>query len=424
MKRIALLPLLLLAACDPATTPAATTATAVTATPTPAPTATDMPTTTPTTPGKTSANVAEASNAFGFDLYQRLRDEPGNLALSPMSLSLALSMTYAGAEKETATQMQQVLRLPADVHEGWKAQLASLAESQEVTLEVVNRLYGEQTYDFVPSFLELNAKAYGAPLEKVDFIRGAEKARKTINTWVGTKTQGLIDELIPGGGVDSLTRLALVNALYFKGQWATPFDDKVTATATFNAPTGAVDVPMMAQTETMGFAEVDGTKVAELAYDGGRFATVFVLPSEADGLKAIEAKLDAAMLDRWTTALKKQRIDMKLPRFDVEPDKALALKPHLIGMGMVSAFDAAQADFGGMSPGDDLMVDQVFHKAVVKMNESGTEAAAATAVVMKLRGMPPPPAGTFHADRPFLFFLRDTKTGMVLFAGRVENPTS
>ena len=376
------------------------------------------------TPAKASATVAEASNAFGFDLYQRLRKEEGNLAFSPMSLSLALSMTYAGAEKETETQMQQALHLPADVHEGWKAQLASLAESKDVQLEVVNRLYGEKSYDFVPSFLELNARAYGAPLEKVDFITGSEKARKAINTWVGDKTHDLIEELIPAGGVDATTRLALINALYFKGRWATPFNENVTANATFNAPSGAVEVPMMAQTETMGFAEVNGTKIAELAYDGGRFATVFVLPSEAEGLAGVEAKLDAAMLTRWTDALKKQRIDLKLPRFDLEPKEALALKPVLIDMGMSSAFDAAKADFSGMSPGDDLMIDEVFHKAVVKMNESGTEAAAATAVVMKLRGMPPPPAGTFHADRPFLFFMRDTKTGLVLFAGRVENPGS
>jgi serpin B len=395
-------------------------------TPTPNKPASDIP----VKPGGDAAAAVTASNTFGMNLYQELRAEDGNLAYSPASISIALAMTYAGAKGETAQEMRTTLAFPdqADaLHGGWATVMSRWQGAENVQISVANRLFGDKKYTFEPGYLSLTKSRYGAPLEPVDFAGAPEAQRKHINDWVANKTNDLIKDLIPEDGVTSDTRMALVNAIYFKAKWLTPFDDKRTEEAAFAAPGGSVKVPMMSQTEHMKYAEVDGVKIAERPYKNSSFAAMFVLPEKEDGLAELEKKLDAKLLDRWTTALESERVAMKLPRFKIEPKAPVELEAVLLKMGMKTPFVRGKADFTGItnppSPADRLFIEQVYHKAFVSMDEAGTEAAAATAVMMGRAGGKPSEPKSFEADRPFLFFVRDAKTGLVMFAGRVLDPT-
>jgi serpin B len=260
----------------------------------------------------------------------------------------------------------------------------------------------------------------------VDFQGNAQAERKKINDWVAEQTRKRIEDLIPATGIDKETRLVLVNALYFKAQWETTFNTDATQEQPFHAAGGDVKVPLMQQTTAMGYAEVDGAILAEKKYTNENFATLFVLPAKSDGLADLEKQLDDKLLTKWTTALVPQMVRMSLPRFKIEPGEPLSLGDTLIKLGMKTAFEREQADFTGIAnppnPADRLFVGKVFHKAFVAMDEAGTEAAAATAVVMPRAGSAAQPKA-FTADRPFLFFVRDTKTGLVLFAGRVADPS-
>ncbi len=391
----------------------------------------DPPKTEPVKPGGPAQPAVDASNAFGLALFQELGAKAGNLAFSPASISLALAMTYAGAKGETGEQMKKALRFPEaapELHGGWASVLHRWQNAKDLDIAVANRLYGDQSYTFERHFLGLTKASYGAPLLPVDFAGAPDAQRKLINDWVADTTHKRIEDLIPPPGIDEDTRLVLVNAMYFKAQWQSTFDKERTADAAFAAPGGSVTVPMMHQTEHMKYGEADGAKLCELSYQNEEFATLFVLPTEPNGLAALEKKLDAKVLSTWTSALSSERVDLKLPRFKLEPKGSVELKAPLQKLGMLTAFERETADFSGIAnpknPADRLFVGQVFHKAFVAMDESGTEAAAATAVVMPRAGGMPPEPKLFHADRPFLFFVRDVKTGLVMFAGRVADPSS
>jgi serpin B len=377
------------------------------------------------------AALAEASNAFGFDLYQQVAGQSGNVVLSPMSISLAFAMTYAGARGDTAAEMRRVLRFSAEddaLHASAGKLLAAWngPAPEGAELRVVNRLYGERAYTFVPAFLELTRDTYRAPLEASDFRGAPDAERERINAWVSEQTRERIEDLLPQGSVDALTRLVLVNAIYFLGQWADPFDPDDTADETFHPARGKPrPVPMMRQTAFHQYAEVDGLQVLEMRYGDDDLAMTLVLPRAGAKLGAVERRLTAARVARWVNAMDPRRVRVLLPRFEIR-DAEIDLGSVLPGMGMRLAFDVERADFSGMArpsdPDEELYISGAFHKAFIKVDEEGTEAAAATAVIMGARGGPPPEPPEFRADRPFLFMIRHVPSGAILFLGRVHDP--
>ena len=369
--------------------------------------------------------VAEGCNRFAFDLYARLKGAEGNLFLSPYSISTALAMTYAGARGETADQMAKVLCLPASgeaVHGAYGAlqkDLNAAGEGGAFELVVANRLWGQKGFAFLPDFLALLEARYGAGLEPLDFAAATEAARQTINAWIEKQTRDKIKDLIKPGVLDAATRLVLTNAIYFKGKWAEEFDKKATQDEDFFlAPEKKVTAPLMHRTADFGYFEGDDLQALELPYQGDRLSMVVLLPKAKDGLGALEAALSADKVSEWVSKLSRREVRVALPRFKTTAE--FSLGDTLVAMGMTDAF-GGDADFSGMTGAKDLFISAVVHKAFVDVNEEGTEAAAATAVVVRaLNGGGPP---EFRADHPFLFLIRDTKTGAILFLGRIADPT-
>ena len=384
-------------------------------------------------PDKSEVTRAGASiNAFGASLYGGLAKRPGNLAFSPTSVEAALAMTLGGAKGETAKEMGQVLRLTGDDGVLVGALLRALeSPGRSLTLNVANRLFGEKSFAFEKPFLEKTRAAFGAPLEPVDFVGSSDAARLHINGWVADVTARRISDLLPPPAINASTRMVLVNALYFLAEWQSPFKKESTAPRPFKA-FGTTDkaVPMMHQRLTSAIVSVDGAKVLKLAYKGGEAAMILALPDAVDGLAALEGKLAGAKLDEWQKALASaapQEVDVALPKFKVEPAAPVLLSEELKRLGMPLAFDAERADFTGIgvppNAKNRLYISEVFHKAFVKVDEKGTEAAAATAVVMAEGGGMPPKALAFKADHPFMFFIVDKTSGAALFAGRVVDPS-
>ncbi len=331
----------------------------------------------------------------------------------------------------TSDEMRKVLHFEGkvdDVLASAGKTSSDLQAAGPVTLAIANRLFGEKTYTFERSFLDGTAAHFGAPLEPVDFKGASEAARKRINGWVAERTKDRIQDLVPPRGVDAETRLTLVNAVYFLGDWEEPFNKTATADLPFSIlGKSEKAVPTMRKTESFRVAEVDDARIIELPYVGGRFAMVIAMPAKVDGLPALEASMDLGRYERWVKALAHERVFLSLPKFEVNPSGSTPLKEALTGMGMKLAFDRDQADFTKIanppSRADRLVIGEVFHKAFVKVDEKGTEAAAATAVVMPRAGGAPSQPKAFAVDRPFVFFLRDVKSGLILFTGRVVDPT-
>jgi len=380
-----------------------------------------------TVPTEDAAQVAEGCNRFAFDLYAHLKGTEGNLFLSPYSISTALTMTYGGARGETADQMAEVLRLPATgeaVHGAYGAlqsDLNAAGEGGAFELVVANRLWGQEGYALMLDFLALLQRRYGAGLEQVDFAGATEEARQTINAWIEKQTRDKIQELLKPGVLDAMTRLVLTNAIYFKGKWAEEFDKEATQDGDFYVtPEKNVAAPLMHRTAKFGYFEGDSLKALELPYQGDRLAMVVLLPKAKDGLAALEASLSAEKVAEWIGKIRRREVEVALPRFKTTAE--FSLGDTLVAMGMTDAFNPNAADFSGMTGAKDLFISAVVHKAFVDVNEEGTEAAAATAVVMRpLNGGGGPPE--FRADHPFLFLIRDTRSGAILFLGRILDPT-
>jgi serpin B len=370
-------------------------------------------------------SAVSGNTAFALDLYQQLKAAEGNLFFSPYSISVALAMTYAGARGNTATQMAQTLHFTLDQsqpHPAFaelEARLNSVQQKGRVKLGVANSLWPQKKYDFLPEFLALAREYYGVEITPVDYVNATEAARSMINEWVETKTEKKITDLIPPGILDDLTRLVLVNAIYFKGDWSSQFDKRNTSDAPFWVMPGeSIIVPMMNQTREMRYARRDGLQILELPYAGDDLSMVVLLPDENDGLDELHAALTAGRLEKWTDDLWEMEVNVFLPKF--KTTSAFNLNDELRIMGMPDAFDNT-ADFSGMNGTKWLVIAAVLHKAFVDVNEEGTEAAAATAVVMRAKSMPAPPV-VFRADHPFLFLIRDNVTRSILFLGRVVNP--
>ena len=378
------------------------------------------------------AELVAGNSAFAFDLYQAIREENGNLFYSPYSISLALAMTYAGARGETEEQMADTLHytLPRDrLHPAFNAldlELASRAEAAEgqeggFKLNIANSIWGQSGYSFLPEFLDLLAENYDAGLRVLDFVREPEDSRVTINDWVSDETEGKIENLLPPDSITSLTRLVLTNAIYFNAAWMYPFDEDLTHDDTFYPLDGGqVTVPMMEETERLGYAEGEGYQAVQLPYEGHSMSMVILLP-EAGRFEDFTAALDSEAVASALKDTSWQEVHLTMPKFTYESE--FSLKEALVEMGMPSAF--ANADFSGMDGTRSLFIDDIFHKAFVDLDEEGTEAAAATAVVVALTAAPEPvPPIDVKVDRPFVFMIRDTETDAILFVGHVIDPSA
>jgi serpin B len=391
-----------------------------------------------------AALPAAARGDLGFAslLHGALRKEPGNLFFSPASVRLAMAMTAMGARGKTAEELTRGLGLdkdPAATAAGFAAILDSFAQRSKVpatlgmqdwereealrhlsTVAIANRVWPQAGRPFEQSYLDTLASRFGAPVQALDFGASSEAARKTINGWVAERTQQKIPELLQPPDVTASTKLILTNAIYFKAQWDEPFNERATADAKFTTAAGKkVPVRMMSRLDYMSYAETPLYQAVELPYADGSMSMTIVLPRAGKSLADVEAKLLAAP----EVALVGQRVSLQLPKFKIEARFALA--DTLAKLGMGSAFTSGAADFSGMDGTHELFIDNVVHQAVITVDENGTEAAAATAVGMKAGAAAPvQPPKSFLADRPFAFFIRDTKTGLVLFAGRLADPTA
>jgi serpin B len=378
------------------------------------------------------ALLVEGNNTFAVSLYQALRGESGNLFCSPYSISLALAMTYAGARGETEQQMADTLHftLPQNrLHPAFNSLNIELAkrgqgakgkDDEGFRLHIVNAIWGQKGYQFLSSFLDTLAENYGAGLRILDFIEAPEESRITINDWVSEQTEGRIKDLIPQGMIDSLTRLVLTNAIYFNAAWAFPFNEDLTSDGVFHLINGdEVTVPMMRQSESFGYAEGDNYQAIELPYDGSELSMVILLPASGE-FSAFESSLDLAKLQEIIDDIHYRQVALTMPKFEFE--SSLDLKSTLSDMGMPIAFSSG-ADFSGMTGNRELSITDVVHKAFISVDESGTEAAAATAVIVGLTAIPEEPV-TVNIDRPFVFMIRDISTGTVLFLGRILDPGS
>ena len=368
--------------------------------------------------------LVQGNNAFAFDLYSQVKGADGNLFFSPFSVSTALAMTYGGARGQTETQMSEVLHfaLPQERLHPAFGQLQTLWNSDDperpYQLSVANALWARADFTILDTFLELTGTHYGAGLKQVDFQGATEQARLAINSWVEEQTQDKIKDLLKPGTLDPATLLVLTNAIYFKGTWQSQFDAAATADAPFTiSPSRQVQVPMMHQKGNFRIGGGDGVQVLELPYSGRDLSMVVLLPSEPDGLAALEASLTADNLARWLAGLREREVRVDLPRFKMTSE--FDLTKTLEAMGMTEAFGVA-ADFSGIDGRRGLFISKVVHKAFVSVDEEGTEAAAATGVVMKKTSIAP----LFRADHPFVFVIRHNQTGSILFVGRVMDPTA
>ena len=371
--------------------------------------------------------LVEANTAFALQLYGKLRSTEGNLALSPYSISSALAMTYAGARGDTARQMEQTLHFDPSttgLHELFGRLDAALKAAQGSNeLSIANSLWPQVKYPFREGFLNLLKKDYGATVTSLNYQREAEPARARINQWVDDKTRHKIAELIGPGVLNEITRMVLVNAIYFKGTWATPFPASSTRPDKFYAqPDTAFTVPFMHERDHFRYGENDRLQMLTLPYIGRQLEMVVLLPRSRDGIGPLESSLTPASLAAWTSGMREQEVNVALPKFKMASGFSLA--QPLKAMGLKDAFDPERADFSDMDGRAHwLYLSAVLHKAYIEVNEKGTEAAAATAVVMTPTALLiQKPPREFRADHPFLFLIRDSTTGSILFMGRVMKP--
>ncbi|XP_069766078.1 leukocyte elastase inhibitor-like isoform X2 [Narcine bancroftii] len=386
-----------------------------------------------------------ANTKFAVDLFKQLdeSDKVGNIFVSPFSISAALAMVYRGAKGNTAAQMAKVLAFDKvkdshfefqqmqtevkDVHSKFQQLQAELFNPKaDHVLKLANRLFGEKTYNFLPDFIADTQKYYQAELAPVDFSNAVEKVRQEINTWTEEQTAGKIKELLAKGIIYNFTKLVLVNAVYFKGNWAKKFEKRNTHDEQFRINQHEKKpVQMMYQKAKFPFTYVEevSTEILELPYVDCELSMVILLPKINDDFSGLDKLLNYLNFDHlmtWTNPefMSEMEIEVSLPKFKLE--EQYDLKLILPQMGMVDAFDTLKANFTGMTSNNDLFLSQVVHKSFVEVNEEGTEAAAATAAILMLRCSQM--RRKFVADHPFLFFIRHNKTRNILFFGRFSSP--
>jgi serpin B len=370
--------------------------------------------------------IVNANNRFTFDLYGRLNDSKDqNIFYSPYSILTALAMTYEGAKGQTAEQMQAVLHIPenADIRRPGFSGIYDIINKKdsEYKLSTANALWAQKNYEFLEAYIECIKEYYGGEVTNLDFAGAAEESRQIINKWVEDQTNKKIKDLIPQGMLSAMTRLVLTNAIYFKGIWIKQFDEKETYEEDFRTNAGdTVKVLMMrlcGHDARFKYTENDEVQILELPYKGDELSMLIILPK--DDLTSVEGMLSLETLSTWQNMLYAQRVDIYIPRFKFKTKYLMA--DILSDMGMPVAFSAG-ADFSGMDGTRELFIQNVIHQAFVEVNEEGTEAAAATAVVMEatsaVRHIP-----VFRADHPFIFMIKQTSTNNILFMGRVSDPS-
>ena len=361
------------------------------------------------------------ANDFSFQLYQQLSEQEGNLFFSPSSIEAALAMTAEGAAGETLTQLEKLL----------PQRCCFPMVGKSVLLENANAIWVDQHFPILGTFQSAVTENFKAEIRSADFMSQPNAERLKINAWVEEKTRDKIQDLLPEGSVSAMTRLLLVNAIYFKGDWLHAFDPKQTADAPFytlpalsdggvEGENSVVEVPMMRLQETrFAYSENDCFQTLELPYEGEEVSMLLILPKMKNGLKHIEECFAPGNLEACTRGMRKREVNVFLPRFKVESTFA-SLKRDLSTLGLSDAFNAQRADFSGIST-EPLFISDVVHKAFVEVNEEGTEAAAATGIILRTTSMPAPPV-TFRADHPFIFLIRENESGKILFMGRIVNP--
>jgi serpin B len=367
--------------------------------------------------------LGPADHDFALRFYATQRSTPGNLFLSPASLRVALAMVYAGARGETASQMERALGFAPDVA-ATSAYFASLLKEwnagadPKIKLKVVNRVWGRKDLRFLPDFTDVLSRRFAAPLERLDFGGAPDASRRKINAWVESRTEHLVRDLLLPGDVKDSTSLVLTNAIYFKGAWSSPFKKASTAGGPFHVAAGKdVTAQLMHKEARFAYAQSSSAKFLALPYGAGGMSMLVVLPHTTFGLDEVEATLGPAALDEAIAQMHPAEVKVTLPRFSSA--FRTSLKAALSAMGMPLAFKPDLADFSGMAE-HGLVIDDVFQKAFVKVDESGTEAAAATGAVMIPTSATVPQV--FVADHPFLYAIRD-RSGNILFLGRLTDPT-
>lgn len=398
-----------------------------------------------------NAAVVHSNNAMAIDLYRQFveaGESNDNVFFSPLSITSALMLTYEGARGETEDEFEKVLGIPStdparldglakiEYHRALGKILKGYNEGDERPFElaVANGLWGEKTMPFRNEFVETLGEHYKAPLKQVDFSNDAENQRQAINAWVSKQTQDRINDLLPDGSVDAMTKLVLVNAIYFKAPWVHEFSERKTTDQPFTLLPAegqdageTVEVPLMHQTgERFRYGDYDGYDALAMYYQGGDFSMIVLLPDQTDGLADLEAKLDADQLAADLDAMQLEMVNLWLPKWEMTLSYDLA--PPLKAMGLNKAFEPGAADFTGISDsadGEGLYISAAVHKAFIAVDEKGTEAAAATAIAIGLTSAPPPPDRVidFRVDRPFVYLIRDNQSGAILFMGRVTDPS-
>jgi len=382
--------------------------------------------------GNDVSSVVNANNQFALDLYSKYKSKEGNIFFSPYSISSAMAMTYEGAKGKTAEEIQSVFHFPKDdsLRRGSFLEVNSQINKKDKKYELhtANALWAQKDCQFLESYFKLIENYYGGKATNLDFIKDAEEPRITVNNWVGQQTNEKIKDLIPPGSIDRLTRLVLTNAVYFKGLWLKQFDKKATEDKDFKVrPGGTIKIPMMIKGAEFNYAETDQLKILELPYEGNELSMLIFLPI-GDDLEVLENSLTVEKLSEWKKLLRREEVIVCLPKFRFE--NKYFMKDTLKEMGMPTAFTdpidfGGNADFSGMTGKSNLCISQVIHQAFVDVNEEGTEAAAATAVLMRTQsaGGELRVSKIFNADHPFIFIIQEEETGNILFVGRVNNPT-
>jgi serpin B len=384
-----------------------------------------------TSPNVSNDDLSElvaGNSSFAFDMYQKLKeDSNGNLFYSPYSLSAALAMVYTGARGDTESQMSDTLHftLPQNLlHPAFNKlslELESRGKAVEAgkrfSLNINNALWGQKDYSFLPDFLKVLGQNYDAGMNVLDFITSPEESRITINDWVSNQTNNRIRDLLPQGSVNIYTRLVLTNAIYFDAAWKYPFPKDLTRNGTFKLLNNStVSVPMMSHRAGFSYAQGEGCQAVELPYEGNEISMVILLPDEGN-FTAFENALNYDYISDIIGNLQTTDMSLTMPKFRF--DSSFSLKQYLAEMGMPLAF-SEMADFSGINGNDELTITDMVHKAFIAVDEEGTEAAAASGVVVGIVSMP---QTSVIIDRPFILLIRDNATGAILFVGRVLNPS-
>lgn len=375
------------------------------------------------------ASVIDANNQFALDFYAKLRNDKAgkNIFFSPYSIFTAVGMAYEGAQGKTAEEIRNVFHFPEDntIRRSSIAAVINLLNREDAKYELhtANALWIQEDFQVFNEYIETIRDFYLGKVTNVDFVGATEETRKIINTWVESKTNNKIKDLIPKGALNHLTRLVITNAIYFKGDWAVQFDELKTRDEYFEvAQNKRVNVPMMRKTDGTNFyyAETEDVQILEMLYEGDNLSMMVILPKNRD-LETLENNLSIEKLNQWRDNLRKQEVDIFIPRFTF--DTGYTLNTYLKQMGIISAFIPFDADFSGISEVIDFHISKVIHKAFINVNEEGTEAAAATGIIFEITALPDEPKiPVFRADHPFIFLIQERETGMIIFMGRVTNP--